>query len=83
MLSPFNKRPGEGREDYLRKRRLILQSEVHLVELDLLRDGERVPMGKPLPPADYYAIISRSTKDRWLKFTHGQSVNLCRPSQSR
>jgi hypothetical protein len=62
MLSPFNKRPGEGREDYLRKRRLILQSEVHLVELDLLRDGERVPMGKPLPPADYYAIISRSYK---------------------
>jgi len=60
MLSPFNKRPGEGREDYLRKRRMILESDVHLVELDLLRDGERLPMGKPLPPGQYYAIISRS-----------------------
>ena len=62
MLSPFNKRPGEGREDYLRKRRMILESDVHLVELDLLREGERLPMGKPLPQGQYYAIVSRSYK---------------------
>ncbi|MCX7643190.1 MAG: DUF4058 family protein, partial [Armatimonadetes bacterium] len=62
MLSPFNKRAGEGREDYLRKRRMILESNVHLVELDLLREGERLPMGKPLPSGHYYAIISRSYK---------------------
>jgi hypothetical protein len=60
MLSPFNKREGRGREEYLNRRNEILGSEVHLVELDLLRDGERLPMGKPLPSAHYYAIISRS-----------------------
>ncbi|MCS7192891.1 MAG: DUF4058 family protein, partial [Armatimonadetes bacterium] len=36
--------------------------DVHLVELDLLREGERLPMGKPLPSGHYYAIISRSYK---------------------
>jgi hypothetical protein len=60
MLSPFNKRPGDGRTEYLKRRNAILNSDAHLIELDLLREGERVPMGKPLPPADYYAIISRS-----------------------
>jgi len=60
MLSPFNKRAGKGRDEYLSRRNEILLSDVHLVELDLLREGERVPMGKPLPPADYYAIVSRS-----------------------
>ncbi len=60
MLSPFNKRAGKGRDEYLARRNEVLQSNVHLIELDLLRTGERVPMGGPLPPADYYAIVSRS-----------------------
>lgn len=60
MLSPFNKRAGKGRDEYLNRRTEILMSDVHLVELDLLREGERVPMAKPLPPAHYYAIVSRS-----------------------
>ncbi len=60
MLSPFNKREGKGRDEYLNRRNEILLSDVHLVELDLLREGERLPMGKPLPSAHYYAIISRS-----------------------
>jgi hypothetical protein len=60
MLSPFNKRIGDGRTEYLKRRNAILNSDAHLIELDLLREGERVPMGKPLPPADYYAIVSRS-----------------------
>jgi len=37
LLSPQNKRSGEGRTAYEKKRRLILGSETHLVELDLLR----------------------------------------------
>ncbi|MFA0757703.1 MAG: hypothetical protein KEFWMYNX_000862 [Candidatus Fervidibacter sp.] len=60
MLSPFNKRLGDGRTEYLKRRNAILNSDAHLIELDLLREGERMPMGKPLPPADYYAIVSRS-----------------------
>ncbi len=62
MLSPFNKRAGKGRDEYLARRTEILLSDVHLVELDLLREGERLPMGKPLPPGQYYAIVSRSYK---------------------
>lgn len=41
VLSPSNKTPGEhGRDLYLRKQREILHSKVHLVEIDLLRDGQ-------------------------------------------
>jgi hypothetical protein len=57
-LSPANKGSGVGRQEYLAKRESILASSVHLVELDLLRGGRRLPMVTPLPAADYYAIVS-------------------------
>lgn len=59
MLSPFNKR-GEGFDEYRAKRKTILRQRVHLVELDLLIGGKRVQLVKPLPKADYYALISRA-----------------------
>lgn len=40
VLSPANKRPGGGREEYLRKQRDVLASDVHLLEIDLLRAGD-------------------------------------------
>lgn len=59
-LSPGNKWPGsDGRKEYLKKREELLQSQVHLVELDLVRRGRRLPMISPMPPGDYYAIVSR------------------------
>ena len=64
-LSPSNKRPGgDGRREYLEKRDEVLQSESHLVELDLLRGGARLPMTRPqpLPAADYYAIVTRRNR---------------------
>lgn len=39
VLSPSNKMSGEGRDLYLRKQQQILSSQVHLVEIDLLRSG--------------------------------------------
>jgi hypothetical protein len=40
VLSPINKRPGEkGRDLYLRKQAELLDSQCHLVEIDLLRGG--------------------------------------------
>jgi len=39
--SPDNKRSGEGRDSYLRKRDELWESRAHLVEIDLLRDGTR------------------------------------------
>jgi hypothetical protein len=38
LLSPENKR-GQGREEYLRKQQAVLQSQAHLLEIDLLRGG--------------------------------------------
>lgn len=58
LLSPTNK-IGGGRDEYLFRRSVILQQDVHLVELDLLTRGERVPMKEPLPSAHYFAIVSR------------------------
>jgi hypothetical protein len=59
LLSPANKRPGPDREQYLTKRRRILASHVHFVELDLLRDYPRLPV-EGLPECDYYALVSQA-----------------------
>ena len=59
VLSPTNKR-GPGREEYLAKRRRILLSTAHLLEIDLLRKGQRVPMREALPDAPYFVFLSRA-----------------------
>ncbi len=60
ILSPVNKRAGhEARQDYLRKRRELLRSQAHLMEIDLLRGGERPPLERPVPQAPYYVTLSR------------------------
>jgi hypothetical protein len=59
LLSPSNKRPGADREQYLSKRWQLVSSEVHLVEIDLLRGWPRMPV-RDLPPCDYYVMVSRS-----------------------
>jgi hypothetical protein len=61
VLSPTNKR-GDGYDEYLAKRRRILLSTAHLLEIDLLRQGKRVPMKEPLPPAPYFVFLSRAEK---------------------
>lgn len=62
VLSPSNKRPGDGRRDYLRKRTAILSSMTSLVEIDLLRAGERMPLQQAWPGADYGVLVSRAWK---------------------
>jgi hypothetical protein len=61
LLSPANKEQ-PGRTEYLAKRRALIFQQVHLVELDLLLGGCRLPMGKPLPAADHYYLVSRSDR---------------------
>ncbi len=61
ILSPVNKRPGhEAYLDYQRKRRELLRSAAHVLEIDLLRGGERPPLERPVPPAPYYVTLSRA-----------------------
>ena len=61
ILSPTNKHPGRGRDNYLQKRNQILNSSAtHLVEIDLLRDGDPMPVigydgGEP-----YRLMVSRN-----------------------
>jgi hypothetical protein len=43
VLSPTNKR-GEGYDEYTEKRDRTLRRSAHLIEIDLLRKGQRVPM---------------------------------------
>ena len=62
ILSPSNKAPGSGRLDYLRKREDILASHVNLVEIDLLRGGEPMPLTTPVPRCHYRILVSR---ERW------------------
>ncbi len=63
ILSPANKRPGiEARGVYPRKRHNILASTAHLLEIDLLRRGERLPLDPAPPPASYYVVLSRQER---------------------
>ncbi|HVA50737.1 MAG TPA: DUF4058 family protein [Pirellulales bacterium] len=61
ILSPTNQR-SDGRKEYLEKRKKILLSTAHLLEIDLLRKGKRVPMTKPLPAADYFVFLTRANR---------------------
>lgn len=60
LLSPVNKRRGEGRTEYLEKRRTFLRTRVHLIEIDLLRSYPRMPFDDPLPPADYLVMVAKA-----------------------
>ena len=44
ILSPSNKYQGEGRREYRDKRLRILESATHLVEIDLIRVGDPLPV---------------------------------------
>jgi Protein of unknown function (DUF4058) len=61
VLSPTNKR-GEGRAEYLMKRQRMLLGAAHLMEIDLLRSGHRLPMRDPLPGHPYFVFLSRAEK---------------------
>jgi hypothetical protein len=59
VLSPSNKE-GDGRVLYLAKRNALFVQSVSLVELDLLLGGQRLPLAKPYPAGDYFALIARA-----------------------
>lgn len=61
LLSPSNKRAGEDREPYLGKRRELLRSPAHLVEIDLLRGWAPMP-AEGRPGGDYSVLVSRAER---------------------
>jgi hypothetical protein len=63
VLSPSNKTRGaRGREEYEAKRRQVMHSGTHLVEIDLLRQGEPVFAGQAVPAHDYGVYASRAVE---------------------
>lgn len=60
ILSPKNKRRGEGRARYLQKRENILLSRTHFVEIDLLRNWEPMVEWTTKHQADYRILVSRA-----------------------
>lgn len=62
VLSPTNKRGGELKK-YRAKREEILSSDVHLVEIDLIRAGTRVGeelLERPMLEMDYVLLVNRA-----------------------
>lgn len=58
ILSPVNKR-GHGARDYNERRMELLKTRTHLLEIDLLRGGERIELIGELPSAPYFVFLSR------------------------
>jgi hypothetical protein len=64
VLSPTNKRTKDARQEYLQKRRDLMRSGVSLVEIDLLRAGQRMPLSHAPPPTDYRILVYRPRPSR-------------------
>ena len=65
VVSLTNKYAGPGRESYLAKQREVLTSDVHLVEIDLLRQGPHVLavpelVARERTTYDYLTCVNRS-----------------------
>ncbi len=63
VLSPTNKRPGEGRRTYEAKRQTILASATNLVEIDLLRQWPPI-VQVPEPLQTHYRILVSASIQR-------------------
>ena len=61
LLSPVNKLHKQGREEYERKRGYVFHSWTSLVEIDLLRAGEPMPVIGAQVKSDYRLLMSRGT----------------------
>lgn len=77
IVSPTNKRPGPDRRAYEVKQREVLESDAHLIELDLIRAGNRLLPYPDLEDAvyqlacDYLVLVNRSNLrgDSWMDYT--------------
>lgn len=62
VLSPKNKRKGQGRDLYEKKRQKVLRSLSHLVEIDLLRSDLPMAMIGTNVQTHYRILVSRASK---------------------
>ena len=69
VVSPTNKSAGPGRDSYRSKQEAILSSDVHLVEIDLLRGGPHVlavpeALARDFGDYDYLTCVNRAEGGR-------------------
>ena len=76
VFSPTNKE-GDDAAVYHAKRLSLYSRHVNLVEIDLLRGGQRLSFAKPLPSGDYYAFVTRA-RHGGQTYTHGSCATGCR-----
>jgi hypothetical protein len=77
IVSPSNKQPGPDRRAYEAKQREVLSSDASLIELDLLRSGQRLLPYPELAAAidaltpTYLVLLNRSAlrQDYWMDYT--------------
>lgn len=69
VLSPKNKRSGEGRIVYERKQQAVLNSLSHLIEIDLLRGG--TPMAMSGAAATHYRLLVSRSSQRPMADSYG------------
>ncbi|MBX3002172.1 MAG: DUF4058 family protein [Caldilineaceae bacterium] len=66
LLSPANKRAGmtesAGAAAYDTKRQELFRTSAHLLEIDLLRNGVRPRVARPLPDFLYFVFLSRAER---------------------
>jgi hypothetical protein len=76
LLSPVNKLHKQGREEYERQRGYVLRSWTNLVEIDLLRAGDPMPVIGARVQSDYQILVSRGVQRprAWLI-----AFTLCQP----
>jgi hypothetical protein len=70
ILSPYHKCDTQGRKEYIEKRQWVLRSQTNLVEIDLLRAGEPMPLRRRTIDTDFRVLVSRgATRPRAKLFT--------------
>lgn len=64
ILSHADKSEGQGRSIYRQRRQRIIESSAHLAEVDLLREGTKVPVKADPPPPDtaYEFLVSDQSR---------------------
>lgn len=62
ILSPSNKRTGKGRQMYEEKREEILSTRTHLIEIDLLRRGRKMPIIGNNVESHYSVLVCRGNR---------------------
>lgn len=80
ILSPTNKRPSsKGWEEYESKRSLFFSGMANLIEIDLLRGGERHVMKTPWPDSPYYLMVMRNHRAPACRVWPAYSTRPLRP----